>query len=151
MPNSDVDIVKVIESKFGTRVQIQPGLLGTATISTSGSLHRDVLKAMVEADEKTGITAITGLDLGANLGLIYHIHTEKGFFAIKAELPKENPKIQTINDIIPGATFHELEVTDLFGVIFEGNPLQGHFLLSENWPEGIFPLRKDVNPAESET
>jgi formate hydrogenlyase subunit 5 len=148
MPNSDVDIVKLIESKFGTKVQIQPDLLGTATICTSNGLHRDVLKAMVEADEKTGITAITGLDLGASLGLIYHIHTAKGFFGIKAEVPKENPKIQTINDIIPGATFHELEVTDLFGVVFEGNPLQGHFLLSEYWPEGIFPLRKDVNPNE---
>ncbi len=146
MPNSDVDIVKLIESKFGTKVQIQPNLLGTATICTSNGLHRDVLKAMVEADGKTGITAITGLDLGANLGLIYHIHTAKGFFGIKAEVPKENPKIQTINDIIPGATFHELEVTDLFGVVFEGNPLQGHFLLSEYWPEGIFPLRKDVDP-----
>jgi NADH-quinone oxidoreductase subunit D len=148
MTNSDVDIVNVIESKFGSRVQIQPGLLGTATIHTSNGLHRDVIKAMIEADEKTGITAITGLDLGANLGLIYHIHTAKGFFGIKAEVPKENPKIQTINDIIPGATFHELEVTDLFGVVFEGNPLAGHFLLSENWPEGIFPLRKDVNPSE---
>jgi NADH-quinone oxidoreductase subunit D len=148
MPNSEVDIVKLIESKFGTRVQIQPGLLGTATICTNNGLHRDVLKAMVEADEKTGITAITGLDLGANLGIIYHIHTAKGFFGIKAEVPKENPKIQTINDIIPGATFHELEVTDLFGVVFEGNPLEGHFLLSEYWPEGIFPLRKDVNPNE---
>ena len=60
-------------------------------------------------------------------------------------MPKENPRIQTITDIIPGATFHELEVTDLFGVIFDGNELKGHFLLSENWPEGIFPLRKDVN------
>ena len=28
MPNSDVDIVKVIESKFGTRVQIQPDCSG---------------------------------------------------------------------------------------------------------------------------
>ena len=62
-----------------------------------------------------------------------------------ASLPK---KIQTVTDIIPGATFHELEVTDLFGVIFEGNPLPGHFVLTDNWPIGVYPLRKDVNAKE---
>ena len=49
-------------------------------------------KAMLDADEKTGITAITGLDLGANLGIIYHIHTAKGFFAIRAECQKKTQK-----------------------------------------------------------
>ena len=81
MPNSEVDIVKVIESKFGSKVQIQPGLLGTAAISTNG-LHREVLKAMVEADEKTGITAITGLDLGANLGVILSHSHSKGLLRL---------------------------------------------------------------------
>ncbi|MGA2387243.1 MAG: NADH-quinone oxidoreductase subunit C [Candidatus Bathyarchaeia archaeon] len=147
MLKSDVDIVKVIESKFGDKVQIQLGLLGTAAVNTNG-LHREILKAMVDADEKTGITAITGVDLGANLGVIYHVHTAKGFFGLRAEVPKEKPRIQTITDIIPGAAFHELEVTDFFGVVFEGNELKGHFLLSEYWPEGIYPLRKNVNPAE---
>ena len=148
MSNNKIDIVKVIESKFGDKVPIQLGQLGTAAINTSNGLHRDVLKAMLEADEKTGITAITGLDLGANLGIIYHTHTKDGFFGIRAEVPKENPKIQTIVDIIPGAALHELEVTDLMGVVFEGNPSPPHFLLSENWPVGVYPLRKDVNVKE---
>ncbi len=44
--------------------------------------------------------------------------------------------------------FHELEVSDLLGVVFEGNSLSGHFVLSEYWPEGVYPLRKDVKPNE---
>ena len=43
---------------------------------------------------------------------------------------------------------HEFEVTDLLGVIFEGNPSPGHFVLPETWPQGIYPLRKDVNANE---
>ena len=66
-------------------------------------MHRDVLKAMMMQDEKTGITAITGLDLGENLGVYYHVHTTKAFLTIKAEVPKANPKIQTIIDLHPGA------------------------------------------------
>src|SRR5208283_3603338 len=102
----------------------------------------------LDADEKTGITAITGLDLGANIGLLYHTHTAKCFYGIRAEVPKENPKIQTIIDIIPGAALHELEVADLVGVVFEGNPSPPHFLLSEYWPQGVYPLRKDVKANE---
>jgi formate hydrogenlyase subunit 5 len=148
MPNSNIDIINVIESKLKDKVQIQLGQLGKAAIVTNDGLHRDVLKAMVEADEKTAVSAITGLDLGANLGVLYHIRTSNAFLTIRAEVPRDNPKIQTIIDIIPGAVFHELEVSDLFGVVFEGNQLPGHFVLSEYWPEGVYPLRKDVKANE---
>ncbi len=53
MPNSNIDIINVIESKLKDKVQIQLGQLGKAAIVTSNGLHRDVIKAMVEADEKT--------------------------------------------------------------------------------------------------
>ena len=76
------------------------------------------------------------------------MRTSEGYLTIKAEVPKDNPKIATITDLIPGATFTELEGTDLLGIIYEGNPLTGHFLLSENWPEGVYPLRKDVKANE---
>ncbi len=148
MSNNKIDILKIIESKFGDKVQIQPGHLSTGSIIVNNGLHRDVLKAMIDADEKTGITAITGLDLVATIGVYYHVHTSNAFVTIKAEVPKENPKIQTIVDIHPGAVFHELEVADLLGVVFEGHPISGHFVLSENWPVGVYPLRKDVKPQE---
>ncbi len=144
MPNSS-EVIKAIESKFGDKVQIQQGQLGNAAITVQSGLHRDVLQAMIDVDEKTGVTAITGVDLGANFEVIYHIHTGKGFFAIRALVPRENPKIQTIVDIISGAALHELEVTDLMGIVFEGNPSPAHLLLSENWPMGVYPLRKDVD------
>jgi NADH-quinone oxidoreductase subunit D len=144
LQKSKINMTGIIKSKFGDKVQIQLGQLGTAAITVNNGLHRDVLQAMLEADEKTGITAITGLDLGANIGVYYHVRATNAFVTIKAEVPKENPKIQTIVDIHPGSLFHELEVADLLGVIFEGNPTHGHFVLSENWPEGVYPLRKDV-------
>jgi len=148
MQKSKIDIVNEIVSKLGEKVQIQLGQLGKAAIVTSNGLHRDVFKAMAEADEKTAIVAITGLDLGANLGILYHTRTSNALVTVKAEVPKENPKIQTITDIIPGAVFHELEVTDLLGVIFVGNENPGHFVLTDNWPMGVYPLRKDVNANE---
>jgi formate hydrogenlyase subunit 5 len=148
MPNNNIDIINVIETQLKDKVQIQLGQLGKAAIVTNNGLHRDTLKAMVEADEKTAISAITGLDLGANIGVYYHIRTSNAFLTIKAEVPKDNPKIQTITDIIPGSAFHEMEVADLLGVVFEGNPSPGRLVLPENWPEGVYPLRKDFKANE---
>jgi Ni,Fe-hydrogenase III large subunit/Ni,Fe-hydrogenase III component G len=148
LPTNNIDIISIIKSKLGDKVQIQIGQLGAAAIIANNGLHRDVLNAMIEADEKTGITAITGIDLGANLGVYYHVHTSKDFVTIKAEVPKDNPKIQTIIDLHPGAVFHELEAADLLGIVFEGHPTPGHFVLSEYWPQGVYPLRKDVKANE---
>ena len=147
MSNS-LDIVGLMESKFGDKIHVQRGQLGAAAITANNGLHYDVLKAMIAADEKTGITSISGLDLGQNLGVYYHVHTSKPFITIKAEIPKTNPTIKSVIDIHQGALFHELEVTDLVGVVFEGNPSGGHFVLSENWPMGVYPLRKDVKASE---
>jgi Ni,Fe-hydrogenase III large subunit/NADH:ubiquinone oxidoreductase subunit C len=148
LSNNKIDILNVVESKLGNKVQIQPGHLSTGSIIANNGLHREVLKAMIEADEKTGIIAITGLDLGENLGVYYHFRTSNALVTIKAEVPKTNPTIQTIIDLHPGAAFHELEATDLLGIIFEGNKPTGHFVLSEYWPQGVYPLRKDVKANE---
>ncbi len=47
---------------------------------------------MLAADEKTGITAITGLDLGATIGVYYHVHTSNAFVTIKTEVTKRKPQ-----------------------------------------------------------
>jgi Ni,Fe-hydrogenase III large subunit/Ni,Fe-hydrogenase III component G len=148
MVSNNLDMVSFLKNKFGDKIQIRTDILEAGAITANNGLHYDVLKAMIEADEKTGITAITGLDLGDKLGVYYHVHTAKPFFTIKAEVPKDKPRIKTVVDIHPGALFHELEVTDMVGVVFEGNELNGHFVLSENWPDGVYPLRKDVDASK---
>ena len=148
MASNSIDMISILESKFGDKIQIQKGIDGAAAIIAQNGLHRDVFQAMNAADEKTGITAISGLDLGATFGVYYHCHTSGDYYTIKANVPKADPKIATLTDIHPGALFHELEVSDLFGVIFIGNEPKGHFVLSENWPDGVYPLRKDVDPTK---
>jgi formate hydrogenlyase subunit 5 len=77
--------------------------------------------------------------------VFYHIRTSNGgVITIKTEVPREEPRINTISDLIPGAAFHEMEVADLLGVVFEGHPSPGRLVLPDNWPDGVFPLRKDA-------
>jgi Ni,Fe-hydrogenase III large subunit/Ni,Fe-hydrogenase III component G len=117
-------------------------------INAKNGEQTEQIKALQKTDEKTAVSAITGIDLGTNLGIYYHIRTSNNITTIKIEVPKDKPKTQTITSLIPGAAFHEIEVADLLGVVFEGNPLNGHFVLPENWPDGVYPLRKDFKPEE---
>jgi formate hydrogenlyase subunit 5 len=146
MSQKEYGILGILQEKFkGTSVRVQPQQLGKVAVAADASTHRDVLKALLEADEKTAVIAITGIDLGANLGVFYHIRTSKsGIITIRVEVPKEKPQIKTISDLMPGAAFDEMEVTDLVGVVFEGHPSPGRLVLPDNWPDGVFPLRKET-------
>jgi Ni,Fe-hydrogenase III large subunit/Ni,Fe-hydrogenase III component G len=146
MSKKEADMVDILQAKFkDASVQVQPQQLGKVAVIADASTHRDVLKTLLKADEKTAVIAITGIDLGATLGVFYHIRTsQSGIITIKVEVPKAKPQIKTISDLMPGAAFDEMEVTDLVGVVFKGHPSSGRIVLPDNWPDGVFPLRKDT-------
>jgi len=75
--------------------------------------------------------------------VIYHIASKTALLSLKVPVPKEDPVLPTIVDLIPGAALYEREVHDLFGVDFEGNPDLSPVLLPDGWPDGVYPLRKE--------
>ncbi len=67
----------------------------------------------------------------------------KTILTVKFRLPRDNPAIDSIMDLVPSAVFHEQEAYDLMGVSFSGNPdLRRGFLVAEE-AQGSFPLRKE--------
>lgn len=65
---------------------------------------------------------------------------------VKTRIPRDNPVIDSIVDIIPGAKVLEQEAHDLMGVYFKGNPyLRKPFFLPEEMASET-PLRKDWKP-----
>ena len=55
-----------------------------------------------------------------------------------------DPEIPSISDLVPAADWYELEAWDLLGIRFTGRKLY-RFILPDEWPEGLYPLRKDVD------
>jgi Ni,Fe-hydrogenase III large subunit/Ni,Fe-hydrogenase III component G len=45
----------------------------------------------------------------------------------------------------PSVDWHEREAEDLFGLRFEGHPRLGEFVLHEDWPEGVNPMRRSFD------
>ncbi|HME54509.1 MAG TPA: NADH-quinone oxidoreductase subunit C [Candidatus Lokiarchaeia archaeon] len=128
----------------GDAPQVQPIAKGKVFIQVEPSLLKGIVKGLIEKDELTGLIAITGVDLGDTIEVMHHLRTMETIFTIRTLVSKENPELETIIDLLPGANLHEKEVTDLMGVKFTGNLFDGHFLLSEAWPKDNFPLRKDA-------
>ena len=51
---------------------------------------------------------------------------------------------------VPAADWHEREAEDLFGLIFQGHPRLGDFMLHDDvWQENIEPMRRDFDPIET--
>jgi NADH-quinone oxidoreductase subunit C len=71
-----------------------------------------------------------------------HLHT----FALKVQLPRENPAVSTLEGVWGVANWHEREAFDLFGIVFTGHSDMRRILLPDDW-EG-HPLRKDWQDPE---
>jgi NADH-quinone oxidoreductase subunit C len=96
------------------------------------------------------LSTITGLDLGQNIGIIYHFSHDRDTLHVKALIPKTQPTAESIVDIIPGAILYEMEIHDMLGITFSGNPwMDKKLLLPDTWPADLPPpLLKTSKPAE---
>ena len=75
--------------------------------------------------------------------VVYHLYSysNKSQIVLKVDLPRDNPKVPTLEGVWKVANWFEREVFDLFGVIFEGHSDLRRIMLPEDWVG--YPLRKD--------
>ncbi len=86
------------------------------------------------------LSTITGLDLGERIGIIYHFWQNQNTLHVRTTVKKTSPTAVSVVDIIPGAILYEMEIHDLFGVTFVGNPwMDKKLLLPETWPDDLPP------------
>jgi Ni,Fe-hydrogenase III large subunit/Ni,Fe-hydrogenase III component G len=80
--------------------------------------------------------------------MVYHdfaFDKDKILFSIIVQLPADNPKVDSISDIVPGANWAEREIRDMFGIEPVGHPYPKRLILPDGWPDGLHPLRKDMD------
>jgi len=95
------------------------------------------------------LSTIVGTDMKdeERIRLDYYVVVlpEEETIVVRTFLPRENPVIDSLIDIIPGALAGECEAYDLLEVVFKGNSfLRRGFLVPQDIVEqGKYPLRKD--------
>jgi len=90
---------------------------------------------------------VTGIDADDCFELLYHFSNDQTgcVVTVKAFVrDREKPTIQSITPFVPAAEWIERELHDILGIHFENHPNLRRLILSDDWPEGVYPLRKDV-------
>lgn len=72
-----------------------------------------------------------------NLFSMKHMHR----LILKAQIPENEPAVDSVVPVWSGANWHEREACDMYGILFNGHPDLRRILMPEDW-EG-YPLRKD--------
>jgi len=75
---------------------------------------------------------------------LFSLDRDNLIVAVKEIVDPADPRVPSLTNIIPGADWHEREVRDLLGIVPEGHPDPRRLVVSDDWPEDVFPLRKDV-------
>ena len=102
---------------------------------------------ILASDPMARLITISCVDSPAYLELLYHVDSEHGIVTLRAKVWKPANGI-TISGIMPAAELIEHEITEMFGLAFEGNPRPDNMILSETQNE-LKPLRNRATSLET--
>lgn len=74
---------------------------------------------------------------------VFSYEREDKFLIIETRVEEKAPSFPSVTPFLPQANWFEREIYDLFGLAPQGHPDPRPLVLHEDWPQGIFPLRKD--------
>ena len=141
------EVVEAVKGALGSRLLedfiAKPGRV---VLRVERGAHREAIKALRDRFGELHVFSIVGADLRDRLELTYNLwlYGPKVHVMLKVGLPLDKPEVETITDLVPGSTLYEREVYEMLGIIFTGHPNLKRLFLPEDWPEGVYPLRKDV-------
>jgi len=87
------------------------------------------------------MTAVDWFPASPRFQLSYHLVSHAYKERIRLRVLLEDPAINSITPVWPGANYYEREVFDLFGIRFEQHPNLRRIMMPDEW-QG-HPLRKD--------
>lgn len=161
-PNPD-EIVKYFKDEFKSKIkkdEIRKRKAGlkknekwSIWLKIDKEIFKDFIKKLCEL-QFPHLAVTSGNDLGETIELIYHFTLNSGKrmneieLNVSVDLPKSKPEIETICDYIPGALVTEREKQEMLGVKIIGIPDSRKLFLNDDWPDDVFPWRRDKTGPE---
>jgi NADH-quinone oxidoreductase subunit C len=119
---------------------------GELTLEVSADRIAAVCGFLKHAQQFSRLADLTAVDWRPReprFEVVYHLHSfEKNQrVRLKCAVGGDAPELDSVTGVWRSANWHEREVFDLFGIVFNGHPNPRRIMLPEDW-EG-HPLRKD--------
>jgi len=140
-----MDSLEALKEKFGAKIKnVYEHNPRRFYISIDKKDLPDVARFLYENCEGRLATA-SGTDTRTGIEVVYHfmIASEHRFMNLKVKLAKPFPEVPSLAPWLNAANWIERELYDMLGVKAVGHPDPRRLLLSDDWPEGKFPLRRD--------
>ena len=135
--------------------RVGAGLLN-ATQPHADTVYLRITKAAVRAAAET-LACEAGARFMISIGIdrrelsndfgvlhLFSLDREQLFVLLDCSVAPDDERIDSITPVIPGANWAEREFRDSVGVHLEGHPDPRRLLLADDWPDGVWPLRRDV-------
>ena len=71
------------------------------------------------------------------------VENEKAYVVVRAQIPPHQPEFPSVTPKVPAAVWYEREIRDMFGLHPVGLPDERRLVLPDDWPDDLYPLRKD--------
>ena len=147
-PTIDIDsMTQTAEKRGPQQVQVIPneGIPGCLAITVRVDLLKDVCRWIFHELGYSFAALIAEESPGERLlRYVFYAHGSRQIHLV-VRLNGRGPDLPTVSDIIHAADWQERETEDLFGLSFTGHPRLGDFVLHEDWPEGVNPMRPEFD------
>jgi NADH-quinone oxidoreductase subunit C len=140
------ELIKKISDKFGSSVlKVHKQSPGKAYIDI---YPKDIVEFTKYIFKDLGLrfNIASAVDDFNAIEILYHFSLDRSgiVMTVRAILKdKADPHIDTITTVTKSAWWIEREIHELFGVEFDGNSDLRPLLLPDDWPKGVYPLRKN--------
>ncbi|MBW6518234.1 MAG: NADH-quinone oxidoreductase subunit C [ANME-2 cluster archaeon] len=81
------------------------------------------------------------------LHYVFSVDSGDSFIILKIHVNETMPQFRSLTPVIPAANWYEREIQDMFGLRPVGHPDPRRLVMFEDWPDGLYPLRKDFDIA----
>jgi Ni,Fe-hydrogenase III component G len=96
-------------------------------------------------DLKARFNTASGVDTRYYMEILYHFLIEdiNLLISLRVKLQKPKLEIDSLSTIFEGANWIEREIHEILGINFKGHPDLRRLLLPDDWPDGVYPLKRD--------
>jgi len=140
-PTTD-QIASLVESKFSGKVTVRKTAVRRVYLSCERKALRELCVYVHDVLNFEQASSVCGVDWVDHMQVVYHLsnYFNGVMIEITADVPNDDPHIDSVALIWEGADWHERETYELFGIIFDGHPKLERLLTPQNYE--FFPFRK---------